>query len=293
MNYDQFLKALIGDRKGYLKLAGGHRERNVWEMRMFRYPYSLNAARHALGEWVDDKLNAYFSPHLYSQSTARKDLALPSNILCADLDDCHPDNLGKYGEPFPSVILETSPNRFQAFWILNITLDIPDLEHLNKRLTYAYRDFGCDPSGWDIGQLLRLPGTTNFKREKICKVIAQHLDFIPLDIAYFSGLPECLVTGVEGKDLDLSGPPVGLNRGEEKLWNQPPDKVKDRSGRIYWMVKTLRKHGLTDAGIMLILPNHPLVKNKYPNRETQEITRILLRPKQDVVEQTDELLMKI
>ncbi len=160
-----FFQTILSDTTGYLKIAGGHRDKNVWHLRLLKYPGQLKEIEAQINAWAKEGLNTYFSPHLFSQAIARKEYALPSNVLCADLDTCHPSNLGRYGEPLPDIVLETSAGRYQAIWLLDKQLAPDELEALNKRLSFGYADLGCDKSGWDIGQLLRVPGTPNFKHK--------------------------------------------------------------------------------------------------------------------------------
>jgi hypothetical protein len=162
----EFLKSILGDNSGYFKIAGGHKQKKFWHLKLLKYPDELEQMEDQISQWVEQGLNTYFSPHLFSQAIARREYALPSNVLCADLDDCHPSNLGGYNEPRPNIIIQTSKKRYQAIWLLAEKLEPSELENLSKRLTYAYADLGCDKSGYDVGQLLRIPGTMNFKYKK-------------------------------------------------------------------------------------------------------------------------------
>jgi hypothetical protein len=62
----------------------------------------------------------------------------------------------------PTAVVESSPGRLQAYARLSAPLDPLVAEQLNKRWTYS---FGADKSGWDLGQVLRVPGTHNHKYE--------------------------------------------------------------------------------------------------------------------------------
>jgi hypothetical protein len=54
----------------------------------------------------------------------------------------------------------SSPGRFQALWELEHELNPRLTEKLNRYLTHA---LGADKGGWDLTQVLRVPGTRNFK----------------------------------------------------------------------------------------------------------------------------------
>lgn len=96
----------------------------------------------------------YFCPHGFNRRVRQKSEAVLPNLLWADLDHADPTD-GKM-KPKPSVVIESSPGRFVGLWFL----DKPMTESLNRRLTYHV---GADHGGWDLTQVLRFPGTRNYK----------------------------------------------------------------------------------------------------------------------------------
>ena len=162
MKVREFLDLIFGsEEKGYLCLASIDRSNNKrFIQEFFLLPFGLDEAV----EWVNERmsLDLYFCPLLFSKPSRKKDLALGSNRLWADLDNCDPKYLGEFGEPRPNVVVKTSPGRWQAYWFLNKIYDTKILENYNKRLCRAYKDRGIDQGGWDLTQLLRLP-TKNYK----------------------------------------------------------------------------------------------------------------------------------
>jgi hypothetical protein len=62
--------------------------------------------------------------------------------------------------PPPSAVVETSPGRHHYYWRLTEPCPPAQAEQLNHRIAYA---LGADKSGWDLTQLLRVPGTPNQK----------------------------------------------------------------------------------------------------------------------------------
>src|SRR5437870_1547410 len=101
--------------------------------------------------------SVYFSPHLFKEKRSTKENVLPTRTIVADLDNADVDNLILR----PSMLVQTSEDRHQGYWILDDTLSLAELELLSKKLTYAIPD--CDHSGWSLGHKFRLPGTRNFK----------------------------------------------------------------------------------------------------------------------------------
>lgn len=113
----------------------------------------------------------YFSPDLFKMEAlelkrATKDLVLGSRVICLDFDGNAPDtsvwdDSGMYeGLPEPSLIIQSSkPDNQHMYWVMDeFITDIDLLENMRRAITYKLK---ADGSGWDAGQLLRPPFTTN------------------------------------------------------------------------------------------------------------------------------------
>jgi len=94
----------------------------------------------------------YFCPHGFRKSTRKKEFAVLPKMLWADLDETDPRDC----DPKPTIAIESSPGRFVGLWFTDKTIT----ESLNRRLTYH---LDADHGGWDLTQVLRVPGTTNYK----------------------------------------------------------------------------------------------------------------------------------
>lgn len=99
-----------------------------------------------------DDCNIYFCPHGFNRRVRQKTEAVLPNLLWADLDFADPNNM----KPKPTIAIESSPGRYVGFWKLKETMS----ESLNRRLTYHVE---ADHGGWDLTQVLRFPGTKNYK----------------------------------------------------------------------------------------------------------------------------------
>lgn len=108
----------------------------------------------------NDEKDIYFCPHGFNRRVRQKEEAVIPNVLWADLDFVDPRKcLIK-----PTIAIESSPGRFVGLWeIKNGQMT----ESLNRRLTYF---LGADHGGWDLTQVLRLPGTKNYKYKTQPKV---------------------------------------------------------------------------------------------------------------------------
>lgn len=94
----------------------------------------------------------YFCPHGFNRRSRTKAEAVIPNLLWADLDFVSPHNM----RPKPTIAIESSPGRYYGLW----ELKEPMTEELNRKLTYY---LGADKGGWDLTQLIRIPGTRNYK----------------------------------------------------------------------------------------------------------------------------------
>jgi len=152
---------LFADQSGYLALFSGARGPDLKRLLSvsecyFSWPQEAGAAvEYALAESGKSR-EVYFCTHLLTDKRRIKENAAPVLALWVDGDGAKvPPHL-----PQPTAVIESSPGRDHFYWRLARPIPPEEAELLNKRLTYAT---GADKSGWDLGQLLRVPGTRNFK----------------------------------------------------------------------------------------------------------------------------------
>jgi hypothetical protein len=79
--------------------------------------------------------NMYFCTSLLSKPERLKEYCLSGNLLWADLDFVNPTGLS---HP-PSLAVESSPQRYQAFWRLDEEFPPDVIEDINRKLTYCDR----------------------------------------------------------------------------------------------------------------------------------------------------------
>ena len=105
----------------------------------------------------------YTVPALFKTNSSRKaDNIAHQWAVYADADSLPLDRL----RAEPTLIVETSPERHHAYWV-TATDNPAALTAVSRAIAHTHAQDGCDPSGWDAGQLLRVPGTTNNKYEQI------------------------------------------------------------------------------------------------------------------------------
>lgn len=107
-----------------------------------------------IGQFIKDNVDKdiYFCPHGFTKPERKKEFAVMPRMLWADLDEADPRKL----KPKPTIAIESSPGRFVGLWFT----DKPVKESLNRQLTYH---LDADHGGWDVTQVLRVPGTVNYK----------------------------------------------------------------------------------------------------------------------------------
>lgn len=121
-----------------------------WEEHFFK-----RSEFNEIPEFIEENQDrdVYWCPHGFRKPRRLKEYAIIPKLLWADLDEIDPSNLGNL---MPTVAWQSSPGRYACVWKIEEYMT----EELNRRLTYA---IGADKGGWDITQVLRLPGTKNFK----------------------------------------------------------------------------------------------------------------------------------
>lgn len=162
---EAFFTYLFAENSGYICIAYGNPNTKAFQQRFYKWP----AERELMLEDVDakaNKFNVWFCTSLLDDKERKKDACLPGRIVWADLDSCDPDLI----TPTPTLIVESSPNRYQAYWKLDRVVSPEVAEEYSKRIAYNFADFGVDRSGWDLTQLLRVPLTLNYKYQKRGKI---------------------------------------------------------------------------------------------------------------------------
>lgn len=152
--------AFGGATDGYFCIAYGPRNRDPKKFReeFFQYPNQIPQALDLINE-VYQGHNVWVCPQLFSRRRRRKEDVLLTPSAWADLDTCEPENL--FLEP--TMVIESSPGRYQALWLFEHPVDPDDAENISQRIAYTHAEDGCDRSGWDLTQLLRFPYTYNYK----------------------------------------------------------------------------------------------------------------------------------
>lgn len=210
------------------------------------------------------RVDQYFCPVVFSEPRRKKEFALPTNLLWADLDPVHPEKCRLR----PSIAWESSPGRYQALWFLTTDIPAEDAANLSKRIAYAD---GADKGGWDVTQVLRVPGTRNYKYDSHppVKLLWANRSGYSLDEirgAYppvngeatpqLENWPEVSELQIQS---ELSALPVGL-----RLRITKKREGADRSLELQKLARDLLKHGTSPELVTHLLQRS--VFNKFAGR---------------------------
>lgn len=159
-----FFKLVFGpDATGYICISilehTTRRMNNSW----FEYPARLEEMLEFINNSTDTLSHFWFSTALYNEAGTRQKYKIKmSTMIHCDLDECDPRLLLVE----PSVLIQSSPGKFQAIWILDRPVAPQEAEDVNRRIAYYHRDQGADTCH-DAGHLLRIPYTPNYKYGEI------------------------------------------------------------------------------------------------------------------------------
>jgi hypothetical protein len=232
--------------------------------------------------------NVYYCPQILDKPKRKKDNVKTCPSIWADLDTCGPERLLVPA----SLVVESSPGRFQAVWSLEEPMVPSEAENVSLRIAYYHAGHGADRSGWDLSQLLRVPGTYNFKPEYTSpgatppKVVLRAARQSKFRLADFADYP--LVQGT--KELMLPLPesilteePLDIiqryrNRIDPRvfgLYSTEPEK--DWSGRLWKLLMACFEAGMTREEVYAIALQAACNKYARDNKPPEYLWRDICR----------------
>lgn len=287
-----FFDYVFGDDEGYVCIAVQEADkRKPFKEQFFQWPKNKSAAVAYVQKHMA-KENVWFGVNLLSSPRRTKEHCVPQNILWADLDTCDPSEV----VPKPQCVIESSTGRYQAIWRMDEKLDPYVAEQYCKRIAYAYRANGVDPSGWDLTQLLRVPYTYNHKYEHLPRVELRHAYETLAPLAALGGLPE-LEDSEDNYDLtvpeDLPDAQATILKHWPKLsrtvfhtlYESEPEF--DWSKTLWHMINILLEEGLDEKETFAVALTAKCNKYARDNRPVSHLWREVQRAKvgQDKISQ--------
>lgn len=175
----------------------------------YTFPYDDELPQ-KITEWIgrhSDK-NLYFCPLPFTEPRRSKIKVARSKLLWSDIDDANPHKIE------PSILWESSPGRYQGLWILPKEVEPEVAAGMSRQLAYQ---IGADKGGWDLTQVLRIPGTRNYKYPSepevklvhFTKNILRSLPKSPLE-KWRKSIPSKILKIIEG--------PATVGKRSDMLW---------------------------------------------------------------------------
>lgn len=124
----------------------------------FKWPVKQEELEEFIDKYPSHKYNHYFCPTPFMNPRRKKSYVIGSKLLWADLDHVNPRSC----EFKPQIAWKSSDERYASLWILDDFYPADIIEQRNKAMSYS---IGADRGGWDLTQILRVPGTLNHKYE--------------------------------------------------------------------------------------------------------------------------------
>lgn len=154
------LDAAYSEAEGFIQIVVGHFEEDrlkIDRQRWFTVPAELPRVeefceRHAAS-------NVYFTVSTFTEKTRTNENTKQTQLIWVDADTCAPQN---FRVP-PTFVVETSPERYQCYWLLQRPVRADRAATLVHKIATAHQDQGCDISSWTPNKLMRVPGSIRDK----------------------------------------------------------------------------------------------------------------------------------
>lgn len=257
MSPEHFLVKIWNDQEGKYFCLATKSSNGRWREFFFEKPFNKTVFKRFIQMREDQ--NLYFCPHGFTHSKRQKEFAAPSKYLWADLDDVNPSEVSLG----PQVAWASSPNRYASLWRLDKAYPPKEIEVKNKSLTYS---IGADRGGWDLTQVLRIPGTANhkYKDSPLGEFLWDKFGTTPLSKISFTDPIELL------KSLKSQIKPSVYSTLTAKRAT-----TGKRSEVIWKLENDLSEAGVSKENVFLLIKNSVWNKFKGRNDEDRQLRREL------------------
>lgn len=221
----------------------------------------------------------YIIPALFKDQSSNKASNIKhQTMIYADADSADPSLF----HVEPTIIMETSPQRYHLLW-KTMTDNSPALCLTGRSIAHAHSHQGCDKGGWDQGQLLRIPGSTNNKPRGtgpfVVRANTTGLVYELEDIQEKYPQLEAVI------DSSLFGPmpkpETWASLTEAEAWlNINPDLLSlyggppgDRSDRMWRLLSELARREAPKPLAMTVAWNASCCKYRMDNRPYEDLWR--------------------
>jgi len=254
-------------KRGWVSLPIRNEKTQEWEDRWLEWPQDRKEIRTWITE-ANKHHSVYWSPLLYATPSRRTARDCASRWAWADLDEVDPRNLN----PKPTVLWETSPGRYQGLYLLDCFVEGKELERINRRIALATK---ADRSGWDAGQVLRVPGSRNHKYNGSPKgkvLFVKGPTYSSKDFDHIELPPEAEVSDLEAGNFEatLDEWRDVLPSKAVALLETDPESVErgTRSDNLWQLIRLLVETGLNAGVVFTLVKGSPW--NKFRGRRDED-----------------------
>lgn len=299
----EFFEILFGDAEGHLFIGTRNSDGVLNQFKSFEYPDALDTTVKYVEARKDE--DVYFSPMLYSVPRRKKATVSVTPVVYADTDQLDPAKF----LIAPTLNVQTSEGHLHSYWVLDSSeYAREDVARVARAISMAHdeRDaegnkIGVDPGGWDLTQLLRVPGTWNTKMEASKKDESPGAVFVKdfnAEVYSLSTLADAYdpqnVAAVDihvasSMPTDIPDPMTVLSRVASikklnNLYAKEPESDQDWSDTLYLFVSEMLREGFTPAEILSVGWNAACNKYRRDGRPKEhfweyDITRAVKDPK--------------
>ena len=262
---DYYLDVLFDGLEGYV--YSPVKTPTSWDQNFFSYPQE----RPKLIEHIKSQSaigDVYISPAVYKSKVANKESIKALQCIWVEFDGMEQIKFRNVADP--SMIVQTSmSSHVHCYWRTD-RLNQQAVEDYNRRLHYYLE---ADYSGWDATQLLRPPGTFNYKRSLPTSLVLKNQVQYKLDS--FDQIPEVPAPQVyllEEADLlnphDVLGDHPMSAKLRKMIKKEEPVEPY-RSSFLARLANELAEEGLNHAEIVTLLKVADERIGKYKGRSDQ------------------------
>jgi hypothetical protein len=278
-----FFRLIFADGQGYVCIAYKSPLDTSMTEEYWEYPRQLDEMCDRISERAKTLVHVYFCPQLLKTKKRQKGYVADCRALWADLDTCNPQLL----QVPPSVVVQSSQGRWQAFWRLQFSLPPLEAEAICRKIAYFHASQGADKSGWDLTQLMRVPYTPNYKygdlgTAPLVVVVSTNLAlYRPGDFSSYpeySALTQASSPIPDGTDLPEEDPIAILQRYRMTLnpmafglYSLRPEGEEDWSASLWKLEKFCVEAGMSLAEVFVIARAAACNKYKRDRRSDGEL----------------------
>lgn len=257
----------VAKRGDFLFLVHGKRDKKGKLMPLNEhFQFGVDGDWQGVTEWVDwwvaecrkKKHDLYFTPMVFSQDRRKNEFAKPTCLLWSDIDTgdeqaVKPTLLWKSGGK-----TKGKPHH-QGIWVMDKTVDPLTAYQINHGLS---KKIGADPSGKDVGQLLRVPGSLHCKDLNNLQKVSKALIGKTRKLALMRKYQDKTVHYIVGNAAyEQQGEPEHIDIGDalEKLPDHTTEIFEhghhsgDRSLGVNAIAKDAIRAGLSDPEVFWLL----------------------------------------